>query len=348
MGKYLGHTLGYAGVEDLLREGRGHDLGCRPVEAMECYAAVIDLTAGGEEPRVRAEALRRLAVLHHLRAEPVIARELCRRSRDVAVEAKADDLAADASNALAGFALERGDLVEAERQYRDALQLAGGNPFLVGKIEQNLGIVANIRGEWPLALEHYRRSLTAYETASDERGCALAHHNLGMIHADQKQWVEADRHYQISRALAEAAGDRHLGGIATMNLAEVWLAQGQLDEAQAGVENALEIFTEVEARRHKAGAHRLLGMIYRERSQIALAESHLRSALEMAANSCAPLIQADAAKELAALYQAGGRAIEALDLLLLAHELYVQLRAQADLADLEDRIESLCQGRTHT
>jgi tetratricopeptide (TPR) repeat protein len=347
MGNQLGHTLGYGSVEELLREGRGHDLGCRPADAMECYAAVIDLTAGGEELRFRAEALRRLAVLHHVRAEPEIARELCHRSREVAVAANADDLAADASNALAGFALERGDLVEAERQYGDALQLARGNPFLVGKIEQNLGIVANIRGEWTLALEHYRRSLTAYETASDERGCALAHHNLGMIHADQKQWVEADRHYQISRALAEAAGDRHLGGIATMNLAEVWLAKGELDEAQVGAENALEIFTEVEARRHKAGAHRLLGMICRERSQIALAESHLRSALEIAANSCAPLIQADAAKELATLYQAGGRAVEALDLLLLAQELYRQLGAQADLADVEDRIETLGKGRMH-
>jgi tetratricopeptide (TPR) repeat protein len=347
MGNQLGHMLGYGSVEELLREGRGHDLGCRPADAMECYAAVIDLTAGGEELRFRAEALRRLAILHHVRAEPEIARELCHRSREVAVAANADDLAADASNALAGFALERGDLVEAERQYGDALQLARGNPFLVGKIEQNLGIVANIRGEWTLALEHYRRSLTAYETASDERGCALAHHNLGMIHADQKQWVEADRHYQISRALAEAAGDRHLGGIATMNLAEVWLAKGELDVAQVGAEKALEIFTEVEARRHKAGAHRLLGMIFRERSQIALAESHLRSALEIAANSCAPLIQADAAKELATLYQAGGRAVEALDLLLLAQELYRQLGAQADLADVEDRIETLRTGGKH-
>jgi tetratricopeptide (TPR) repeat protein len=345
MGNQLGHTLGYESVEELLREGRGHDLGCRPAEAMECYAAVIDLTAGGGAPRVRAEALRRLAVLHHLRAEPQIARDLCRRSREVAVEANADDLAADASNALAGFALERGDLVEAERQYGDALELAGGNPFLVGKIEQNLGIVANIRGAWTLALEHYCRSLTAYERAADERGCALAHHNLGMIHADQKQWVEADRHYRISQALAVAAGDRHLGGIATMNLAEVHLAEGELDKAQTGAEEALEIFTQVEARRHKAGAHRLLGMIFRERNQIALAESHLRSALEIAANSCAPLIQADAAKELATLYQAGGKTVEALDLLLLAHELYVQLRAQADLADIEDRIETIRKGR---
>jgi tetratricopeptide (TPR) repeat protein len=166
-----------------------------------------------------------------------------------------------------------------------------------------------------------------------------------MIHADQKQWVEADRHYQISQALAMAAGDRHLGGIATMNLAEVHLAEGELDRAQTGAEKALEIFTQVEARRHKAGAHRLLGMIFRERCQIALAESHLRSALEIAANSCAPLIEADAAKELATLYQAEGKTVEALDLLLLAHELYVQLRAQADLADIEDRIETIRKGR---
>jgi tetratricopeptide (TPR) repeat protein len=342
MGNHTGSALASSSAEELLREGRGHDLGCRATEAMECYAAVIDLTASGEEPRVRAEALRRLAVLHHLRAEPEIARDLCRRSRDVAVEAQAVDLAADASNALGGFALERGELVEAELRYRDALQLANGNPPLVGKIEQNLGIVANIRGEWTLALEHYRRSLAAYETASDERGCAIAHHNLGMIHADQKQWVEADRNYQISRVLAEAAGDRHLGGIATMNLAEVQLAKGDLDAAQVGAEQALEIFTEVEARRHKAGAHRILGMVFRGRSQIALAESHLRSALEIAANACAPLIQADAAKELATLYQAEGRVADALDLLLLAQELYRQLRAQADLVDVAERIQTLC------
>jgi tetratricopeptide (TPR) repeat protein len=336
-----GDTLDYASVSDLLREGRAFDLACRPEEAMECYGAVIDLTADGQEPRVRAEALRRLAVLHHVRAELEIARELCSRSREVALEANANDLAADASNALGGFALERGDLVEAERQFSEALQAAGGDPSLVGKIEQNLGIVANIRCDWLLALEHYRRSLLAYETMPDERGCALAHHNLGMIHADQKQWTEARRHYRISQGLAYAAGDRHLGGIATMNLAEVYLAIGELDQARAGAEKALEIFTEVDARRHKSGAHRLLGMVFRERHQFALAESHLRSAKEIAANSCAPLIQADAAKELAALYQSTGRTVEAVDNLLLAQALYRQLGARADLDDVQARMDAL-------
>lgn len=336
-----GNALGSASAGELLREGRHHDLGCRPTEALECYATVIDLTASGEEPRLRAEALRRLGILHHLRAEPQIARDLCQRSCEVALQAGADDLASDACNALAGFALERGDLAEAGDRFRHALELAGNEATLLGKIEQNLGIVANIQGNWSEALHHYARSLAVYEAISDERGCAFAHHNLGMIHADRKQWVEADRHYHSSQALAESSGDRHLGGIAAMNRAEVRLALGDDEGARVGAELALTIFTEVEARRHKAGAHRLLGMVFLKRGQITLAESHLRSALETAAGACSPLIQADSAKELAALYLSEGRRGDAVDLLILARTLYGQLQARVDLAEVEERIEAL-------
>jgi tetratricopeptide (TPR) repeat protein len=257
------------------------------------------------------------------------------------VQAGDYDLAADACNALAGFALERGDLTEAQERYQHALELAAENSALVAKVEQNLGIVANIRGNWADALAHYSRSLAAYEASADERGCAFAHHNLGMIHADQKRWAEADRHYQTSQALAISAGDRHLGGIALMNRAEVRLAQGDNEGARAGAEQALAIFTQVEARRHKAGAHRLLGMVFHHQNQLSLAESHLRAALEIAASACCPLIEADAAKDLATLYEQEGRRGDAMGLLTLARELYSQLKARVDLGEVEQRIEAL-------
>jgi tetratricopeptide (TPR) repeat protein len=334
-------TLLVRSVAQLLDEGRQHDLAGRSSGAMECYAAVIDLTAGGGDQRARAEALRRLSVLHHLRAEPEVASDLCTRSHHIAVQSGAQDLAADASNALAGFALERGDLAGASELYRSALGQANQNPALVGKIEQNLGIVANIRGNWEEALDHYHRSLEAYRSISDQRGCAIAHHNLGMIHAKRKQWQDADRHYRSCHGLAEAAGDRHLGGLAAMNRAEVRLAIDDYEGARAGAQQALRIFNEIEARRDKAGAHRLLGMVFRQRGQMALAESHLRSALEIAASTECPLTEADAAKELARLYQAQRRLDMSLNLLERARAVYQRLEAAADLAEVVEQIASL-------
>jgi tetratricopeptide (TPR) repeat protein len=322
----------------LLDEGCNHELGGRSGQAMECYAAAVDLTSNSREQRVRAEALRRLGVLHHLRAEPEVASDLCRKSRETALEAGASNLAAEASNALAGFALERGDLEEAWTLYNAALQLDEGNPALVGKVTQNLGIIANIRGHWDQALSHYHRALEAYRSISDRRGSAIVHHNLGMIYAKQKQWQEADRQYRSCHGLAEAVGDRHLGGLAALNRAEVRLAVDDLDGARSGAELALRIFNEIEARRDKAGAHRMLGIVFRRRGQVALAESHLRSALEIAAGAQCPLTEADAAKELARLYQAQRRPEDALRLFHRARALYQKLEARTDLAEIEELI----------
>ena len=336
-------TLPAGSAEELLEEGRAHELAGRSGEAMECYAAVVDLTAAGDQ-RARAEALRRLSVVHHLRAEPETAADLCRRSRAAALAAGAQDLAADADNALAGFALERGDLAEAWQLYCSALELAGSNPSLLGKIAQNLGIIANIRGDWTEAMAHYHRALEAYRTIGDQRGAAIVHHNLGMIHAKRKQWQEADRHYRSCHALAETAGDRHLGGLAALNRAEVRLAIDDLEGARAGAEQALRIFNDVEARRDKAGAHRMMGMVFRERRQMALAESHLRSALEIAAGAQCPLSEADAARELARLYQMQGHYDAALALLERARTVYQRLEAAADLAEVAEQMEMLRPG----
>jgi eukaryotic-like serine/threonine-protein kinase len=325
-------------AEELLREGCYHDLGGRAVEAMDCYAAAIELSASAGDRRVRVEALRRLGVLHHLRTEPEIARDLCQRSWDLALEIGAHDLAADACNALAGFAMERGDLDEALDKYAYALRLAGDNKTLVAKMEQNLGIIANIRGDWSKALQHYHWSLAAYQASADERGCAIAHHNLGMVHADRKQWMEADRHYRTSEALAESAGDRHLRGLVALNRAEVRLAIDDLMGARAEAEQALRVFRELDASRDRSGAHRLLGMVFRRLGRPALAESHLRSALELAVAASCPLSQADASKELAQLYRSQGRHGDALTQLKRARALYEKLQAVSDLSEVDEHI----------
>ena len=72
---------------------------------------------------MEAEALRRLAVLHHHRNERDIARELSNRSYAIALEIGDQVLAGEALNVLAGFAFESGAMEEARARYQEALEL---------------------------------------------------------------------------------------------------------------------------------------------------------------------------------------------------------------------------------
>ena len=322
-----------ADADWLLGEGRRHDLAGRIIEAIECYAMVIDLAAAGHAWRTRAEALRRLGVVHHLRGEPQVAWDFCQRSYEVALQARAEDLAVEALSALAGFDFEHGLVNEASGRYLQALELAAKHPSLVAKIENNLGILASVRGDAHAAAEHYARALTACNEVRDRRGCAFAYHNLGRIHADQRQWMDAERCFQASIQLADAAGDRHLSGVASLNQAEVHLALQEHDVARQLAEGALGAFVQLDARRDRAGAHRILGMIFREKGQPTLAESHLRSSLEMARAADCPLLVADALRELARLYGTADRRTDALACLGEARGLYERLGAEQDLVE---------------
>ncbi|HEX5387931.1 MAG TPA: tetratricopeptide repeat protein [Gemmatimonadales bacterium] len=325
-------------AERCLDEGRRHDLAGRMDKAVECYAAAIDSAAGGPSSRVRAEAFRRLGVLHHRKAEPEAARECCRRSLDAAVAAELPDLAAEALNALGGFAFEHGKLAEARASFVRALELAAGDVSVIGKVEENLGIIDSAQGHWESALMHYGRALDACERAHDTRGCAIAYHNLGMLHADQRQWQQADAHYRDCQRLAQAVADVHLTALAALNRAEVQAALGQYAGARTLVERALRAFTRLGARRDLAGAHRLAGVVSRALDQPTLAESHLRSAVEVARAADCPLAEADAWRDLAELYRERGRVKEAQSFLLEARRTYQMLGAQHEVADMDERM----------
>ncbi|HEU4648531.1 MAG TPA: tetratricopeptide repeat protein [Gemmatimonadales bacterium] len=328
-------------ADEALARGRAHDVAGRIGEAVESYAAAIELADDGKAPSVLAEALRRLAVLHHRRAEAESAANLCHRSYATAVSIGSEALAAEALNTLAGFALEEGHIEEARARFRDALILAGNDVGLAGKIEQNLGIAANMQGDWTVALQHYRRAQELYERAHDRYGAAIACHNLGMIHADQKCWPEARRHFVAAGRLAAAVGDTHLGALALLGQAQVHWAEQRYDAARADAETALATLSRLDARRDRASAHRILGMIFRDTGRAALATSHLQSALEIAAAAQCPLTEADAARELAELHRQQGRRSDAMVWLNRARTLYKRLDAIHEVVDVEDRALAL-------
>jgi putative nucleotidyltransferase with HDIG domain len=308
-------------------------------EAGERYRTIIG--ADGAPDSTLSEALRRMGVIHHRRNEPVLARDLCTRSLEVASALADDRLAAEALNALAGFEMEHGALERAAEIYARALALRGMSDDVRARIEQNLGILANIQGDHGAALAHYERALEACRRAGDERGCAYAYHNLGMVSADQKQWGKAEGYFRKSLHLAELLHDLRLRGLCLLNYAEVHLALQQYEHARRSAEEALGIFDELDTQLAKADAYKMLGMIFRETGRPALAESRLRTAVELAIATGALLSEAEATRELAILRQSMGRNQDALALLSTAYRLFGQLHAQVDLVDVAAKVEEL-------
>jgi putative nucleotidyltransferase with HDIG domain len=326
---------------DLLDDARVRERsGCIP-EAIEGYEAAILAAEQDGEHTVLAEALRRLAILRRHRDEAARARELCRRSYDVAREIGNDLLAAEALNTLGGLAIATGSLEDARAMFLQALELGGSSLELHARVEQNLGILANIQGELNEARTRYARSLEAYRSAEDQHGCAIAYNNLGMVSADQDRFEEADSFFRESRALAERTGDVYLQAQCLVNHAEVEVARQRFENARQNAEAALALFDQLGARGAKADAYRVIGMVYRETGRPALAESRLRSAIELAVAAGSVLHEAEASRELALLYQAMGRNQDALRLLNAAYRLFRRLEARADLVNVGGKVAAL-------
>ena len=321
----------------LLAEGEQHERAGAPVQAIACFNSAIEAAESRRQHDVLSDALRRLAVVHHHQGDQLRAQALVQRALGVAVEIGDTLRAARALNALAGFDFETGEIESAEQRYRRAIELGGDDPVLRGRVEQNLGILANIRGDLQSALAHYERAHSALASVGEEQGLALALHNQGMVNADLRRWSEAERCYEESLAIAERAGMAHLKGLVLLNRAEVMLAQHRTDQALASAEAALVVFNQLDSRLDKADTYQMIGRVYRETGRPQLAESRLRSAIELAVATGSVLSEAEASRELALLYQQSGRNQEALTLLNASHRLFGRLDARKDLVDVDGK-----------
>ncbi len=326
---------------DLLHEARARERAACIPEAVQLYEAAITAAERTGERAVVAEAQRRLAVVLHHRNESDRARELCNRSYQVACDIGNDILAAEALNTMGGLALRTGEMEEARTFFLQALERGGSARALEARVEQNLGILANIRGQLVEAVRHYERAVAAYRAVNDEHGSATAYVNLGIAHTDLRQYDWADSYFNKSSDIAERAGDVHLQGMCLANHAEAHFFRGRYDEARRMSEAALAIFDRLDSRADKSEAYKMIGMVYRETGRAALAESRLRTAIELAISAGSVLNEAEAARELALLMQTMGRNQDALTLLNTAHRLFGRLDARIDLVYVGGKVSEL-------
>jgi putative nucleotidyltransferase with HDIG domain len=328
-------------AESLVADARANErAGCIP-EAVEQFEAAIALAERNAEHRVLAEALRRLGALCSHRDELDRARALCERSLRIGREIGNDALAAEALNVLGTVEVTASRMSDARVMFRSALELCGADRDIRARVEGNLGVLANIEGDVERSMEHYLKSLEASSEAGDEHSCAIAYVNLGIAATQLGRYTEADDYFTKCREIAECTGDVFLQGACLINHAKVQVARQRYEEARRDAEAALVIFDQLGARGEKAETYRVIGLVYRETGRISLAESRMRSAIDLAKAAGASLTQAEACRELAVLYQSMGRNQDALAMLNAAHNLFGEVNARADLVNITSKVEEL-------
>jgi len=319
----------------LLKDARGRETSGCMTEAIARYESVITAAERSGEEAVLVEALRRVAVVRHHQGDHMRARVDCRRSYGLARALGNDLLAAEALNTLGGLDLTTGFLEDARRAFVRALELGGADRALRARVEQNLGIVSNIRGDLDLAETHYRRSLVAYEALPDPHGSAIAHHNLGMLAGDRGDFAKASDHFTICEKLAEDSRDLHLVALCLLNHAEVLVALNRPTVARQNAEAAERMFQGLGMHFDAGDVQRVLALCDRAEGQVRQAEARLDQARELARQTGARLTEAEVLRELGRLYRETGRAAEGAALLREAARAFAGLGARGEAGATE-------------
>ena len=263
----------------------------------------------------------------------------------LAISQQARDLpgVAHAYNLMAIVHQQRGDLDDAERWYLRAHDTARAvdELALAAMIDQNLGTLANIRGDLELALAHYRTSLSGYRALEMPQRVGPLLNNLGMLYTDLRKWEQAEGAYNEAAEQCIACGDMGARIMVEVNRAELWIARREFTVARASCDTALELATQSEDVRALGETYKHYGVIARETNDNLQAEEFLGRAISIADERGDLLLAAEAAREQAELFQKQDRNRDTLISLNRAHRLFTQLQAKLDLADIDRRMDRL-------
>ncbi len=327
--------LGWVDTTALLNQAQAYELAGSLRHAEAAYNSLIVAATRQQDHATLAVAFRRRAVLAHQSGDSARARSALQQSYAVATMLGDRRLTAETLNTLGGLELETRNLAAAEAALLEAEALASADPTILARVEQNLGIVSNIRGDLEVAETHYRRSLAAYEALPDPHGSAIAHHNLGMLAADRGEHVKASEHFTTCEELAEASRDLHLVALCLLNHAEVLVALDRPTVARQNAEAAERMFQGLGVHFDAGDVHRVLALCDRAEGQLRQAESRLMQARELARETGARLTEAEVLRELGRLYRETGRKADGVALLREAARAFAGLGARGEAGATE-------------
>jgi len=317
----------------------------RTPEARTLYEQALSQLRSPEEAPIAASLLRWIGITYGVELNLDAAFD-CLEAALAVAEALGDEAAVGhAVNVQGLLNYKMGRLDEAERLYLKARESArrAGEAKLAAMTSQNLGVIANIRGELEQALWHYEASLADYRALGLAKYICITLNNLGMLYTRMERWETAERAYEEAIPLSLQIGDVGVRIILEVNFAILWIARKEFAKARQACDRALTISEESRHSEAIGEVQKCYGVIFRETGDFAAAEDAFRNAVELADARQDLLLSAEIARELAELYRLQGRNRDTLQSLNRAHRLFTQLHARPDLADIDrqtTRLES--------
>ena len=246
-----------------------------------------------------------------------------------------------ALNVCGAIALERGGIDEATYFFSRAQEEAADDNDMatVGRCANNLGIIANMQGDYKRAVVAYLRAIAAYKQARLDRGVAESRHNLGIVYREQGELQRALEIAAQAVRDAEHLGDRQLTAQTTAGLAEIHIARGEIELAKQQVERALAVHRELNDPVREAEDLRILAAALAGSGQTQDAAAMLHTVIDRATQHGRPLLLASAERDLARLLISGGEVNEGKAAAQRARAIFHRLSARAEIDKLDALLE---------
>ena len=315
----------------------------RTQEARALYEQALSQLRAPEEAPIAASLLRWIGITYSTELNLDAAFD-CLEAALAVAEALGDEAAVGhAVNVQALLYYRMGRLDEAERLYLKARESArrAGEAKLAAMTSQNLGVIANIRGELEQALWHYEASLADYRALGLTKYICITLNNLGLLYTRMERWETAERAYEEAIPLSQEIGDVGVRVLLEVNFAALWIARKEYEKARLACKRALAISEETQHADGLGEVQKCFGVIFRETVDFGAAEEAFRSAVQLAEERQDLLLSAEIAREMAELYRLQGRNRDTLQSLNRAHRLFTQLHARPDLADIDRQMTRL-------
>jgi len=230
----------------------------------------------------------------------------------------------------------RGNFDEALESYAMAasiLEKAGALDFL-GRCYLSSGDIYLWQGALGQALDRHRKALAIAESTSNASLAAESRIGLGLVHLALGEPEEALPLCLRSLGDCEKSGLRYLESKILCGVARVYLEIGDSDRALGFAERARSLSREISQPSESGQAHRVLGMVYRERQAWSDSATNFEESLSQFLSIRMRQGAAECHQEFALMWAAKGDRDQALRHICSAIELFrgLNLRRRADQA----------------